>query len=95
MKRYYKIVPVASKNSNISDAIKTVADYTGKRANDILQMMGFGSRFDLLVYANRNTNPYFNVYAFVTAKLNDICKELDAPVRIIRPSGERRTNGFN
>ena len=92
MVKYYRIILVASKQSTIFDAIGEVANAANKYYYEILLMMGFETNEDLLDYCSRNTTPHFGKMAFVTARLNKVCKELDIPVRVIRPltSGLRK-----
>lgn len=92
MVKYYRIILVASKQSTIFDAIHAVADAAGKYYYEILLMMGFETNADLIKYCDTNPTPHFGKMAFVTARLNKVCKELDIPVRVIRPltSGLRK-----
>ena len=85
MGRYYEIIPVSSKRSTIFDAIENVANATGLAYWEVLMSMGFESDSDFISYCNNQTAAYFSKAAFVTRKLNDICKEYDAPLRVIRP----------
>ena len=91
---YFRIIPVASRHHGIFDTITEVANATGMKYREIMLMMGFESNGDLLTFCNQNPQPYFNKSAFISKKLNDVCKELHAPVRIIRPYRERSDNEY-
>lgn len=82
---YYRIIPVVSKEHGIFDTITEVAMATGKKYHEIMLMMGFTCDSDLLRYCSTQTDPRFNKSAFCARRLNDICRELHAPVRIVRP----------
>ena len=92
---YFRIIPVASKHHGIFDTITEVAKATGMRYRDIMLKMGFESNADLLAHCNQNPHPYFSKTAFIAGRLNSVCRELHAPVRIVRPIreiGEERSN---
>ena len=69
------------------DAIEEVARATNRYYYEILLMMGFESDAELLAYCTQNTEPHFNKSVFIARELNEICKKLDAPLRVIRPAG--------
>lgn len=85
MGRYYEIIPVVTRTTTMFDTIQTVANVSGRSYLDIIHMMGFDTSAGLLAYCNQNTTPHFNKTAFVTRVLNDICRELDLSLRVIRP----------
>ena len=85
MNRYFRIIQLATDKTNLFDAIREVADATGKAYYEIMLMMGFECNADLIEYCNGQFSPYFSKSEFVTRELNHICRELDASVRVARP----------
>lgn len=81
---YYEIIPVASRRHGIFDTVTHVADVAGKKNYEITELMGFANISDLIVYCNQNRYPYFNKSAFVARRLNEVCRELNIPIRIVR-----------
>ena len=91
---YYRIIPVTSIGHGIFDTITEVSKATGRQYGEIMQAMGFESNGDFLRYCNQNPDPKFNKSAFAARRLNHICRELHAPIRVIRPIAERSRNEY-
>jgi len=92
---YYQIITIADRRHSIFDTIETVALFSGTSYNDVLSNIGFKSNVDVLVYfSNHEHDKHFNQSAFMTRKLNKVCKKLNLPLRIVRPTMDckRRTN---
>lgn len=82
---YYRIIPVASRHHGIFDTITEVAKATGMTYHEIMLKLGFESNWHLLDYLNSNPYAYFSKTEFMADRLNKVCRELHAPVRIVRP----------
>ena len=91
---YFKIIPVAGRHHGIYDTITEVANATGMKYGEVLRSIGFESNGELLSYCNQNPNPYFNKSAFLSRRLNEVCKSMHAHIRIIRPYRERSNDEY-
>lgn len=91
---YFRIIPAASKHHSIFDTVNEVARVTGMKYRDVLKTMGFESTSELISYFNQNPHPYFNKSVFISKKLNDVCIEMHAPIRVVRPYRERSNNEY-
>lgn len=91
---YFRIIPAASKHHGIFDTVDEVGKATGMKYREIMLMMGFESNSDLLTFCNQNPHPYFNKSVFIYKKLNEVCRKMHAPIRVVRPYKERSNNEY-
>lgn len=82
---YSRIIPIASRQHGIFDTITEVARCAGMRYYEIMSMLGFESNADMLAQMNQNPYPYFSKTKFVADRLNQVCRDLHLPIRIVRP----------